>query len=336
MQAQSLRIAKRIPRHVARSLGILLLGFVPVQARAATDALAWVPIDTRVVLSIDPQESARQPGVGVALGLDRLLDQLVSQQLPATQRQHLLVAYIREGELARPVAFTIGTSELGRAVERLRGAQLESVGGKVLYASRSSKDWTLVLVGPDCLLEGPRQTVRALLDHAARKLPSVADIPATRPQRRLLALEPEPATALSLLYFAPEGGTTVFAALQDLDRTLGAELGAAVAPYKSALGVLGNTHGGRVDVAQEGEELATTLRLVMPSEAAANLASITLQAGKDMARAASEAAVQAGSLSEADARVLSGALSTLRARSERDWVHVQVRIAEVMGAQGAR
>jgi hypothetical protein len=61
---------------------------------------------------------------------------------------------------------------------------------------------------------------------------------------------------------------------------------------------------------------------------AAQIASVSLTAGKDMARAASDAAVQAGSLSESDGAVLSGALQTLQARAEGDLVVVQLRVPE--------
>lgn len=305
-------------------------------ALAGTDVLAWLPEDTRVVVDVDPRQVEAQPAVCVALGLDALLARAAARQLPGEQRRVQTIAYIEEGRAARPVVFTTGTKGLEHDVARIRGAKLEAVGGRSLYAGPSGGDWVLTAIAPDCLLEGPRQTVRALVDHAAGKRPTLATSSAAAAARRLRVAATERTTPLTLVYFAPEGGTGVYPALQDLDRTLGSEISRSVASYQSAIQILGRTLGARLDLAEQPGALATTLRLVMPSPMAANLASVSLQAGKDMARMASRNAVDAGSMSSTDAEILAGALETMQTQADGNQVVVRLRIADAIVTQDPR
>jgi hypothetical protein len=297
---------------------------------AGTDVLEWIPSDTRVIVEIDPQQAQAQPAACAALGLDLLLERIAAHRLPIEQRRGQTIAFIEEGGVARPVVFTRGTAGLEHDMARIRGAKLESVGGRTLYAAPTGAEWTLTQIAPDCVLEGPRQTVRALVDHVAGKRPTLATTPAAAAARRLRGATNAGTTPLTLVYFAPEGGTGVYTALQDLDRTLGSELARSVASYQSALGILGSTLGARVDLAEQPGVLAASLRLVMPSPVAANLASISLQAGKDMARMASQNAVDAGTLSAADGEVLAGALESMQTQTDGDVVVVRLRIADAI------
>jgi len=321
-------------------MGAVVLGVATccgaASALAGTDVLGWLPDDTRVIVDIDPRQAEAQPAVGVALGIDALLARSSARKLPPEQRRMQTIAYVEEGKAARPVVFTLGTNGLERDVARLRGAKLESVGGRTLYAGTPGGDWVLTAIAPDCLLEGPRQTVRALVDHASGKRPTLATSTAAAAARRLRAAAAPGTAPLALVYFAPEGGTGVYPALQDLDRTLGSEISRSVASYRSALRLLGSTLGARLDLAEQPGVLATVLRLVMPSPVAANLASVSLQAGKDMARMASQNAVDAGTMSAADAAVLAAALETMQAQADGDQVVVRLQIADAIVSQDPR
>src|SRR5262245_1415079 len=159
----------------------------PVAAHAANEALRWVPDDTRVVLQIDPLRAGQQPKTREALGLDPLLARLAASRLPQDQSRTCIVAYVNEGTVARPFAVTTSAGSLATAFDKLHGAKLESSGGKSLYASPAAKDWVMALVEPTCLVEGPRQTVRAVLESASAHGKSLADVPVGQPAQRLLA-----------------------------------------------------------------------------------------------------------------------------------------------------
>jgi hypothetical protein len=88
-----------------------------------------------------------------------------------------------------------------------------------------------------------------------------------------------------------------------------------------------------LDVQQDVETLATTLRLVMTNTMVAQIATVSLQAGKDMAKVASDAAVKAGTMSTQDATVLAGALESMQTRSEGDLVTVRLRVADGVAAR---
>jgi hypothetical protein len=295
----------------------------------AADPLRWIPSDTRVVFQIDPSRADRQPKARQALGLDAVFAKIVAARLPADRVATRIVAYVNEGTAARPLVLTQGTQPFGKSFEKLHGAKLESAGGLAMYASPVAKDWVVVLVEPAALLEGPRQTVRAVLEHAASSGPSLADAPAGKPARQLLGAggAASPA-AVSLVYLAPDGGKDLYAVLEDLDRILDAEMSTALAAYKSPLRMLGTTHGLRLDLDEAREEIDTRLRLAMPNPMAAKIASVSLLAGKDMAKAASDAAVKAGNMTAEDAGILTTALETLESQADGDQVRVRLRVAD--------
>lgn len=318
---------------LALALGALVwFGAAPVHA---LDPLGWIPSDTRVVFEIDPVGAERGPKARQAVGLDELWLKLVTAKIPSERLQQRVVAYIQEGTAASPLTFTFGKASLAETFDRLKGSKLESAGGKSMYAA-STKDWGLTLLEPGCILEGPRQTLRAVLQNAAAHGRMLADLPEGQASRRLLAAPAGPASAVSLVYLAPSGGSDIFAILQDLDRILGAEMSSVLASYQSPLKMLGTTNGLRLDLEQQRQELETTLRLAMPNAMAAQIASVSLQAGKDMAKAASEAAVKAGSMTEQDALVLGAALSTLTTQADGDLVRVHLRVNDAVSPRGER
>jgi hypothetical protein len=300
----------------------------PAIARAANEALRWVPDDTRVVLQIDPMRAVQQPKTREALGLDPLLARLAASRLPQDQARTCIIAYVNEGQVARPLAITTSPGSLATAFDKLHGAKVESSGGKSLYASPASKDWVMALVEPNCLIEGPRQTVRAVLEQAAAHGKSLADVPAGQPAQRLLAAPAGSTAPVTLVYLAPGGGSDLFTVLQDLDRILDAEMSATLASYQAPLKMLGPTQGLRLDLQQASGDLQTTLRMAMASPMAAQIASVSLQAGKDMAKSASDAAVSAGKMTADDAGVLASALETMQTQAEGDLVRVSLRVPD--------
>jgi hypothetical protein len=310
--------------------GLALLGSV---AQTSADPLGWVPSDTRVLFRVDSQNAASQARARQALGLDALLGHLATGTLAPSQVKDRLVAYVVEGTASHPVVLTFGTGSLARTYDGLHGAKLETAGGKAMHANPASPGWAMALVEPGCIAEGPRQTLRAVLQHAASHGRTVADLPASSVARRLVDLAPGPLTAVGLVYVAPPGGTDLYSILQDLDRTLGGEMSSTLSSYQAALKALGTTQGLRLDVQQDVETLATTLRLVMTNTMVAQIATVSLQAGKDMAKVASDAAVKAGTMSTQDATVLTGALESMQTRSEGDLVTVRLRVADGVAAR---
>jgi hypothetical protein len=310
----------------------VVVALAATPASAGVDVWGLVPDDTRVVVLVDGEKTASQPQARDALGTESVLARLASRRLPPAERKRQVMVFVQEGAAAHPVVFTLGSQTLANQFTKLCGAKLETAGGKPIHTS-GPKGWVAALLDAESVLEGPRQTVRAVLESQDG---SLAELPASQPARRLLAVTPAASTSVTLLYFAPQGGRKMYDVLQDLDRVLGAEMSASLASYESALNMLGPTQGGRLDLAQQGSELGTTLRLAMPNSMAANLTSVSLQAGKEMARAASDAAVKAGDLTQEEAAVLTEALGTMQSRADGDQVLVRVRVPEAATQQGRR
>ena len=100
--------------------------------------------------------------------------------------------------------------------------------------------------------------------------------------------------------------------------------------------MLGITQGIRLDLRQEGAELATSLWMVMPNPMAAQITSVSLDAGRDMARVAAAGAVKQGSMSASDARALEAALQTMQTSADGDVVKVQLRVPQEPVGTGSR
>lgn len=310
---------------------IAVLGLAPADAQF--DPWSVVPDDTRIVVLVDGTSVDRAPRARDALGSEGLLAKLPSRQLPVAERSRQTIAFVREGQASHPIVLTSGTSGLGKAYARLRGAKVESVAGKDVHAAGNG-GWVSAVLDPSTVVEGPRQTVRAVIEQASSPGKSIASLPADKPARRLLG--PGSTHPVSLLYFSPGSGTDLYSILKELDAVLHADMSASFADYQPALKMLGSTQGLRLDLGQDGDELATTLRMAMPNNVAASFASASLQAARDMARAASDAAVQTGKMSEADAGALESALSTLRTEADGDDVLVRARVADPASPRGER
>ena len=303
--------------------------------------LRCIPAETRVVLETNPADASGQQA-REAVGLDAVLGRLPSRRALRGVPRRVIVAFVRAGGTTGPLCFSVAERPLALEFERLRGEALGAYGGTTFYRAADDPDVAVALVDPSCLVEGAPQAVRAVLElmSAPASAPSsaakrLADLPEESSGRRLLAGVPA-ASPVSLVYLAPANGCDLGAALRDLDRVLNAGLADMAKPYDSALQMLGKTHGLRIDMRQAGQDLATTLQLAMPNRVAAQLASVSLEAGKDMARVASDAAVRAGTLRASDARVMEEALQSLRARADGDLVHVDVVFHEPGSQWGAR
>jgi hypothetical protein len=197
------------------------------------------------VFQIDPRRASQQPKAREALGLDPLLAKL--SRLPGESITGRLVAYVNEGTTARPLVVTQGSSSLAKSVEKVRGAKLETAGGVPMYASPAAKEWVVALVEPNSLIEGPRQTVRAVLEHAAKDGKSLWDVPAEDSSRRLLGVPGAGAAPVSLVYLAPGDGMDLYAILEDLDRILVRDEHRA-RRLQVTDPMLGMTHGLRLDL----------------------------------------------------------------------------------------
>lgn len=304
-------------------------------AGAADDLLRWIPADIRVLVQVDPRVAAGQPKARGALGLDPILGRFVTaRNAPAEVRRVDLVFLSADGDTS-VVAVVHGTGTLAAPFARLRGPQIDSAGGKSIYRAKKERERSLALPASGCIVEGTHPAVRALLQRTVAEARTLAGVPAEHPGRRLLAA-PGDRAAVSLVYLAPAGGRDLFAVLQDLDGVLGAEMSAALAPYRKPLEMLGPTQGLRLDLREEAGALVTTLRLLMPNRMAAQIASVSLQAGKDMARAASDAAVRSGNMRRQDALVLDAALESLETQADGDMVRVSVRVPDGVAGGSSR
>jgi hypothetical protein len=110
--------------------------------------------------------------------------------------------------------------------------------------------------------------------------------------------------------------------LQEIDRTLGFGMEPMLGSYKTALRMLGSAHGLRVALRQHGVDYEAGVAIAMPNRMAAQITSVSLEAGASMAQTASDAALRAGKMSRADAAAMAAVLATLRSRSDGDLVHV--------------
>jgi len=322
---------------LGRGAAILLVCLATAAAgapAAGIDVRRWLPEETRAVLEIDPAAATRQPLARDALSLDALLERLPHQRPEGVVARHLTVAYIVAGGTTAPVVFSSFDGDLGRRFGRLHGAQLENVGGHPLYRAAGEGKSAIALLSTSCVVEGAPQAVRTVMVQQGAARGRLADLPPDSSTRRLF--EDATTAPITLVYLAPAGGSDLATALRDLDRLLDAGIAAGLEPYESALRMLGSTSGLRVDLHQERNELGTSLRIAMPNAVAAQMASVSLLAGRGMARVASDAAVRAGTLRPADAKVVDAMLGTLQARADGDFLRVQLRVSESASQMGSR
>jgi hypothetical protein len=304
-------------------------------ADAAGDALRWIPADVRVLVQVDPRLAGRQPKARAALGLDPIVERCATMQRALPEVRRIDIVFVSADGDTTPVAIAHGDGSLAAPFARLHGPQIDAAGGKSIYRDKAWRERSLASPASGCIVEGLHPAVRTLLRGTVAESRTLAAVPADHAARRLLAA-PADRAAVSLVYLAPAGGRDLFAVLRDLDRMLDAEMTTALAPYRKPIEMLGPTQGLRLDLREEGGELATTLRLLMPNRMAAQIASVSLQAGKDMARVASDAAVRAGNMRRQDAEILDAALETLETEADGDMVRVDVRVPDGVARGSSR
>lgn len=286
----------------------------------------WVPPQSRVLVSLDRRTLVHQPDAATLLRLRELEARFATGRIGARAVRRFCVAFGADRD-APPLALSLGDPSLAAEAARVRGARVAMVAGNALY--RAGDAMVMVDAGENCLLEGRRDDVAALVaPRAARWLDGIA----MQDPRATMALAARPGWPVSVYYAAPDGGTDLHTILTDLDRMLQLGIGAALDTYERPLRLLGVVTAFRLDVKQAGGGLAGEFQLAMPNRMAAQIASVSLNAGREMARAGSEAAVRAGNMSAADAQVLGAILETLEAQAEGESVRVRVSIADSTGS----
>jgi hypothetical protein len=321
-------------RRPARRRGAILAALLCITTAAATEAradaadvLQWIPADTRVVIDLQPGASTRQPRAREALGVDALLGATPARRRLAQAAELVTVAFVPVDGSPVPVVFARSAGGLEKLFAELRGESLGRVGAYELHRGASAPSSAVALLSPRCVVEGGPAAVRSVLGQAAGRR-DLDDLPPDGAPRRLFAMAPGGAP-VTLLYLARDGGADLYAICKDLELVLRADLGAALDSYEVPLRMLGTTQGLRLDLHQDrGDEIASVLHLAMPNRMAAQLAQVSLSAGRDLVRMASEAAVKAHTLTATDARLLDAVLGTLQASANGDVVRVQVRLAD--------
>lgn len=297
------------------------------EARAdAADVLQWIPADTRVVIDLQPGASTRQPRTREALGVDALLGATPARRRLAQAAEQVTVAFVPVDGTPAPVVFARSAGGLEKLFADLRGESLGHIGAYELHRGASARGSAVALLSPRCVVEGDPAAVRSVLGQAAGRR-DLDDLPPEGAPRRLFAMAPGGAP-VTLLYLARDSGADLYAICKDLELVLRADLGAALDSYEVPLRMLGTTQGLRLDLRQDRDDIASVVHLAMPNRMAAQLAQVSLTAGRDLVRLASEAAVKAHTLTATDARLLDAVLGTLEASASGDVVRVQVRLAD--------
>jgi hypothetical protein len=291
-------------------------------ARAEVDVWRWIPAETRVIVQYDPH-ARDQLRAREVLGVEALVARFATTTR-LKPLDHMTVAYVPAAGGAQPVAFAHGAASLSPEFARLRGAALEPAGGHQVFGSRAA-DAAVTQLEAECVAEGPHRALNGVLvktQSAAQSLSAHASESA----RRLL--NGGQAAPVSLVYVAPPGGSDLFTVLQDLDRVFDADMSVALQSYQKPLQMLGVTHAVRLDLEQRGHELDTTVYLAMANRMAAQIASVSLDASRDMVRVAARGAVKSGGLSATDAKLLEEALASLETHADGDVVRVTVRVPD--------
>src|SRR5262245_61241007 len=314
-------------------LRLVLGAAVVVCGHAGADPLRWISSDTRLVFDVDPQRQASQPRAREALGLDPLLARFAVPRLDAAQVRQVMLAWVSRAGQTVPVAIVQRAAPFGTDFARLHGAKLESVNGFTMFRpATAGKGGAVVLVEPACVVEGPRDVLRAMLPQVATIESSWAGADRATLQRLSAAKDP---SAVALVYLPHGDGADLFAVLQDLDRILGVDVTRSVKEYEKTIQMLGPTRGARVDFAQDGADLAAAVALVMNNGMSAQLASMSLDAGRGMIRASVRNAVESASLSAADGAIVEATLETMRTSTDGDLLRVRLRIpAEAPAGEG--
>jgi len=309
---------------------VILVGAVATTRAIEAELLQQIPAETHVVLVMHPESLMATAEIAALIRADAQLKKTWAGRVPPGRIERLAVAYVPRGEQRDRLVVTLGKSTWSAAdLASVRGPKRGVTGSATIYAHRTWTDAAWVQVSPRCIVEGPIEIVSALATPGVKHLDGVT--PGT-PAALLLA-ESDAGWPAALLYVAPDEAMDVHTMLQDLDRTLGFGMEPVLGSYKSALRMLGVAHGLRVTLRDKDPDYEAGLTIAMPNRMAAQIASVSLEAGAGMAAAASDAAVRAGKMSRADAAAMAAVLATLRSRSDGDLVHVTMVMADsVTGA----
>jgi hypothetical protein len=317
-----------------RWLQVALTAALVMAGRGEADVLRWVPTGTRLVFDLDPQRAASQPRAREALGVDLLLARFAVPRLDAGRLRRITLAWAVSGGRTAPIALSQRAAPFGAEFKRLHGAALESMNGLGVFGPASAgKGGAVALVEPTCVAEGPRDGLRALLSQVASVDSTWAGADHATAQRLFAAKEP---AAVALVYVPPGDGADLFAVVQDLDRMLGSDVARSLQEYQKTIQVLGPTRGARLDLSQDGSDLAASVLLVMANGMSAQLAGMSLEAGRGMIRAAARNAVKSGSLAAADGAIVEAALETMRTATDGETLHVRLRIPAEAPSPDAR
>jgi hypothetical protein len=302
----------------------LLVLLVALPAQAGVDVWRWIPAETHVVVQVDPG-APNQARAREVLGVETLLSRFATPPR-LTKLEQVTIAYVPAEAGTGAVAFSHGTHALTSEFARLRGAELETNAGRAMFGVRSPSGAAAQLE-PECVAEGPRPVLSSVLSRAANAAQTLAGIE-SESARRLVQRPAAGAAPVSLLYVAPPGGADLYAMIEELDGVFGAEMRVALQPYQKPLQLLGPTHAARLDLRQDGAELDTTLWLAMPNRMAAQIASVSLDASRDMVRVAARNAVKSGGMTAEDAKLLEAALATLATQADGELVRVSLRVPD--------
>ncbi len=295
------------------------------------ELLAQLPATTRVLVLIQPETLRSVPEIAELIHSDSQLEGTWAQQVPPAKIARIAIAYVAAGEKRERVVLTLGKAAWSPAdLDRVRGPKRgKTAGGAVIHAHRSQSGAAWFQAAPRCIVEGPQEILASFATSQQR----LDDLGVDKPAARLLA-ESDTDWPTALIYVSPDDPVDMHSILQELDRTVGFGMEPMLGSYKTALRMLGNAHGLRVALRQHDEEYEAGVAIAMPNRMAAQIASVSLEAGAGMALTASDAAVRAGKMSRADAAAMAMVLATLRSRSDGDLVHVTVVMPD--STSGAR
>jgi len=286
------------------------------------ELLAQLPATTRVLLLIQPETLRSAPEIAALIHSDVQLDGTWAHEVAPARVARIAIAYVATGEKRERVVLTLGKAPWSQGdLDRVRGPKRGTTSaGAVIRAHRNVPGAAWFQASPRCIVEGRLEILALFAGASTQQLDGLAS---DKPAARLLA-ESDADWPAAVVYVSPDDAVDMHSILQELDRTLGFGMEPLLGSYKTALRMLGNAHGLRVALRQDAEEYEAGVAIAMPNRMAAQIASVSLEAGAGMAQTASDAAVRAGKMSRADASAMAAVLATLRSRSDGDLVRVTV------------
>ena len=305
--------------HVLHLVPLILL-LVPRSTHGAEpDSAVVMPVRARAALVVRPARVAAQPLVSQLLLLPRALQPFRVPPALGERAERITVLQLESVIGWQTMGVTRGVSDLGDEFGRLRGEPAGFAGGREVYrlGSDGSGD-RITRLGPAEIAEGTAEALRTGLGvqpaAAGRRL---------EVERALRGL-PDPGSPAHVVYIAPDGGADLVQTVTEAGAIWNLDLRSLLEPYEAALRMLGTLHGARADLWQDGEALRVRAALVAPNGAAAQRSYLALRAARQLAPLASDAAVKGGSMTRAEATLLTGVLESMQSRVEGDQVHIEV------------